>query len=139
MELIKNVINMKQVHLETKKRSELLDITQQIKIMIPKDLDTGLCVIFVPHTTAGITINEGADPNVQDDIIVQLDQLVPWHQPFFRHSEGNSAAHIKASLMGSSVSILIENGQLKLGTWQRVFFTEFDGPRQRKICVLFLI
>ncbi|MFW9904570.1 MAG: secondary thiamine-phosphate synthase enzyme YjbQ [Candidatus Thorarchaeota archaeon] len=128
---------MKQVHLETKRRSEFLDITQRIKTMIPKDLDTGICVIFVPHTTAGITINEGADPNVQHDIIDQLDQLVPWHQPFFRHSEGNSAAHIKASLMGSSVSIVIENGQINLGTWQKIFFTEFDGPRRRRIWVVF--
>jgi secondary thiamine-phosphate synthase enzyme len=128
---------MKEVYIETKKRSELLDITQQIKTIIPKDLNTGLCIIFVPHTTAGITINEGADPNVRHDIIDQLDQLVPWNQPFFRHSEGNSAAHIKASLMGNSVSILVENGQILLGTWQKIFFAEFDGPRRRKIWVTF--
>ena len=128
---------MKEVYIETKKRSELLDITQQIKTIIPKDLDTGGCVIFIPHTTAGITINEGADPNVKHDIINQLDQLVPWNQPFFRHSEGNSAAHIKASLMGTSVSILVENGQILLGTWQKIFFAEFDGPRRRKIWVTF--
>ncbi|MFX1506522.1 MAG: secondary thiamine-phosphate synthase enzyme YjbQ [Promethearchaeota archaeon] len=128
---------MIEAQIKTKKRSELLDITQKIKTMIPKDLDVGICVIFVPHTTAGITINEGADPSVQHDIIDQLDQLIPWHQPFFRHSEGNSAAHIKASLAGSSVSILIENGQIKLGTWQKIFFMEFDGPRRRKIWVAF--
>ena len=128
---------MKQIHIETKKRSELLDITQQIITVIPKDLDTGVCVIFIPHTTAGITINEGADPNVRHDIIHQLDQLVPWNQSSFRHSEGNSAAHIKASLMGNSVSILIENGQILLGTWQKIFFAEFDGPRRRRIWVAF--
>ena len=128
---------MKQIHIETKKRSELLDITQQIIAMIPKDLDTGVCVIFIPHTTAGITINEGADPNVRHDIIHQLDQLVPWNQSSFRHSEGNSAAHIKASLMGNSVSVLIEKGQILLGTWQKIFFVEFDGPRRRRIWVAF--
>lgn len=105
--------------------------------MIPKDMDTGICVVFVPHTTAGITINEGADPSVQKDIISQLDLSVPWEQSFYRHLEGNSAAHIKASLMGSSVNILVDNGQLRLGTWQKIFFAEFDGPRRRKIWVSF--
>jgi len=133
----KKVITVQEVRLETKKRSELLDITQKINDLIPKDINTGICVVYVPHTTAGITINEGADPNVQHDIIEQFNLLVPWYQSFFRHSEGNSAAHIKASLIGSSVSILVENGQIQLGTWQKIFFTEFDGPRKRKIWVSF--
>ncbi|MFX1517674.1 MAG: secondary thiamine-phosphate synthase enzyme YjbQ [Promethearchaeota archaeon] len=129
---------MQEVHLDTKKRSELVDITQRIRTLIPKEMDTGICIVYVPHTTAGITINEGADPNVQDDIIEQLNLIVPWDQSFFRHSEGNSAAHIKASLMGSSVSILIKNGELQLGTWQKVFFAEFDGPRRRKFWFTFI-
>lgn len=129
---------LQEVHLDTKKRSELVDITQRIRTLIPKEMDTGICIVYVPHTTAGITINEGADPNVQDDIIEQLNLIVPWDQSFFRHSEGNSAAHIKASLMGSSVSILIKNGELQLGTWQKVFFAEFDGPRRRKFWFTFI-
>ncbi|MFX0123261.1 MAG: secondary thiamine-phosphate synthase enzyme YjbQ [Candidatus Hodarchaeota archaeon] len=128
---------MRQVHLETKRRSELLDITQKIVKIIPTDMDVGICIIYVPHTTAGVTINEGADPSIQEDMLNQLDKIVPWDQPFFRHLEGNSAAHIKASLIGSSVSILIANGHLQLGTWQRIFFAEFDGPRRRKILVTF--
>jgi len=126
------------VHLKTKNRSELLDITQNINKMIPKDLDVGICIVYIPHTTAGVTINEGADPSVQQDILNQLNQLVPWDQSLFRHLEGNSAAHIKASLLGSSVTILVENSHLQLGTWQKIFFAEFDGPRHRKVFLTFI-
>ena len=129
---------MKEVQLETKNRSEFLDITLNIKKLIPKNMDAGICVVYVPHTTAGITINEGADPSVQQDILAQLDLLVPWDQPFFHHLEGNSAAHIKASIIGNSVSILVKNNHLRLGTWQKIFFTEFDGPRRRLIFVTFI-
>ncbi len=126
------------MHLKTKNRSEFLDITQNINKMIPKDLDVGICIVYIPHTTAGVTINEGADPSVQQDILNQLNQLVPWDQSFFRHLEGNSAAHIKASFVGSSVTILVENSHLQLGTWQKIFFTEFDGPRRRKVFLTFI-
>ncbi len=128
---------MKEVLLETKNRSEFVDITRNIRKLIPKDMKEGVCIVYVPHTTAGVTINEGADPSVQQDILNQLDQLVPWDQPFFQHREGNSAAHIKASLMGSSVCITVENSQLQLGTWQKIFFAEFDGPRRRKIWITY--
>jgi secondary thiamine-phosphate synthase enzyme len=89
----------------------------------------------VPHTTAGVTINENADPDVVHDMLAQLDAMVPWRQPFHRHSEGNSAAHVKASLLGSSVLVPVENGRLQLGQWQGVWFCEFDGPRHRKMLV----
>ena len=125
---------MKVVSLQTAKRSEFLDITQKIVQMIPENV-TGVCVIFVPHTTAGITINEGADPAVQEDVLNYLDRSVPWDQPYFKHIEGNSAAHIKASIIGSSVTIIVKDGKLQMGTWQKIFFTEFDGPRRRKIWV----
>ncbi|MFX1282909.1 MAG: secondary thiamine-phosphate synthase enzyme YjbQ [Promethearchaeota archaeon] len=129
---------MEEARINTEKRSELLDITQNINNLIPKDMNSGICVIYVPHTTAGIMINEGADPSVQKDILNQLDQLIPWDQPFFRHLEGNSAAHIKASLVGNSVTILVENSHLQLGTWQKIFFAEFDGPRRRRVYITFI-
>jgi secondary thiamine-phosphate synthase enzyme len=89
--------------------------------------------LYVPHTTAGITINENADPDVVHDFLAQLDRMVPWNQPFYQHAEGNSAAHVKASMMGSSCTVLIEEGNLCLGTWQGIWFCEFDGPRTRKV------
>jgi len=95
---------------------------------------SGICWMFVPHTTAGITINEGADPSVQSDIINQLDKIVPLHGDY-HHLEGNSAAHIKASLIGCSDLVFIEDGRLKLGTWQSIYFCEFDGPRTRRLMV----
>jgi secondary thiamine-phosphate synthase enzyme len=95
----------------------------------------GLAVVFVPHTTAGITINEHADPAVAKDIIYRLDKQIAWSDSGYRHREGNSASHIKASLMGSSVSVIVSAGRLDLGTWQGVFICEFDGPRRRNVHV----
>lgn len=119
----------------TTRQTEFLDITREIeKVVLKKPVGDGLVVVFVPHTTAGITINEGADPSVQEDILKTLNQVIPSKGPY-RHSEGNSPAHIKAGLMGSSVTVLIEGGRLVLGTWQSIFFCEFDGPRNRKILV----
>jgi len=97
----------------------------------------GLLHVFVPHTTAGVTINENADPDVRADIIRVLDRLIPWTGPY-EHAEGNTAAHVKASLMGSSVTVAVRDGKLHLGTWQSVFFCEFDGPRRRKVILCFL-
>ncbi|HEX9654749.1 MAG TPA: secondary thiamine-phosphate synthase enzyme YjbQ, partial [bacterium] len=94
----------------------------------------GVCHVYVPHTTAGVTINEGADPDVPRDMIMELNKIVPFEDGY-RHGEGNSAAHIKASLMGSSATVLIQNGKLLLGTWQAIFFCEFDGPRTRRVQV----
>lgn len=126
---------MKTVHINTRKRTEFVDITADIrKTVSDLKLSDGAVTIFVPHTTAGITINENADPDVTRDMAAALDRMVPW-EAGYHHSEGNSAAHVKASMMGSSVRILVQNGQLQLGTWQSVYFCEFDGPRSRHFWV----
>lgn len=112
---------------------ELVDITALLaKEIRPLAAGDGLCVVFNPHTTAGLTINEGADPAVQTDIVAGFKQMVPMNHPF-RHLEGNSPAHIMASLMGSSLTVALKNGSFQLGTWQKIFFCEFDGPRTRKV------
>ncbi len=117
----------------TSRRSEFIDITPEVQKALDRaGLKEGLVTVFVPHTTAGITINEGADPSVQEDIINSLNQVIPF-KGAYRHVEGNAPAHIKASLMGSSVTVLVEQGRLLLGTWQAIFFCEFDGPRSRKV------
>lgn len=126
---------MNKVGINTTKRTEFIDITSEIeKIVKDAKIKDGLCVIFCPHTTAALTINENADPSVQKDIIEHLEKLVPPHKNY-SHSEGNSDAHIKSSLLGSSLNVIIENGALALGTWQGIYFCEFDGPRQRQIYV----
>lgn len=127
------------IELNTNKNTEFVDITMQVqkKISQSEISDSG-CVVFVPHTTAGITINENADPDVVKDILMMLDKKIPIKDSGYEHSEGNSAAHIKASIVGSSVSIIIENGKLQLGTWQGIYFCEFDGPRKREIWVKIL-
>jgi len=123
--------------IRTHHRSEMIDITSEIEAELGKSgVTDGACHLFVPHTTAGITINEGADPSVVNDIQAVLNRLVPW-EGSYRHLEGNSAAHMKSSLVGSSAVVLVESGRLKLGTWQAIFFCEFDGPRSRKIFVTF--
>ncbi len=120
---------------KTRERTELVDITSDINKFIQKSgIDQGLCMIYVPHTTAAVTINESADPSVKSDILMILNQVIPW-EANYRHLEGNSAAHIKSTLVGSSELISIENGRLSLGTWQGIFFCEFDGPRTRKVDV----
>jgi len=112
-----------------------LDITREVQSAISSlGLKNGVATVFVPHTTAGITINENADPDVTSDIADALDKAVPW-QAGYKHSEGNAAAHVKASMMGSSVQVIVEDGQLRLGTWQAVYFCEFDGPRSRTVWV----
>ncbi|MFH1146742.1 MAG: secondary thiamine-phosphate synthase enzyme YjbQ [Pseudomonadota bacterium] len=117
----------------TSNRTEFIDITEQVRQAVTEsNVRDGVCFVFVPHTTAGVTINEGADPDVQRDILGVLNEVVPARFPY-RHSEGNSPAHIKASLVGSSVQVIVEGGKPLLGTWQSVFFCEFDGPRNRKV------
>ena len=112
----------------------MIEITRHVQAVVSSArIKSGRVLVFVPHTTAGITINENADPDVVHDFLKQLDLMVPWSQPFYRHGEGNSASHVKASMMGSSVDVLIEGGQLVLGTWQGIWFCEFDGPRSRKV------
>lgn len=126
---------LNRLSIKTHSRSELMDITPLVRDIVHKSkIENGLCYVFVPHTTAGITINENADPSVRQDILMGLDKLVPW-QGDYTHLEGNAAAHIKASLVGSSETIPVEKGDLVLGTWQGVFFAEFDGPRRREVWI----
>jgi secondary thiamine-phosphate synthase enzyme len=126
---------MKELHISSKKREEMIDITSEIQNAINKEtVMDGYLIVYVPHTTAGITINEGADPSVQQDIIKTLQQLIP-EKNNYDHEEGNSDAHIKTSLLGSSVTLLVNKGKLVLGTWQHIFFYEGDGPRNRMVYI----
>jgi secondary thiamine-phosphate synthase enzyme len=119
----------------TNSRTELVKIDHLIEKAIEESgIKDGICTVFVPHTTAGVTINEGADPSVVSDILKELNKVIPFSDNY-AHSEGNSAAHIKSSLVSSSLSIIIESGRPKLGTWQSVFLCEFDGPRKRKVWI----
>jgi secondary thiamine-phosphate synthase enzyme len=121
--------------IQTTKRSEMVDITNLVqKYVLDNNVDKGIILVYVPHTTAGITVNEGADPSVQQDILSFLNKLIPKDNDF-HHSEGNSDAHIKASMIGSSVSLIVSNGELVLGTWQHIFFFEGDGPRKRHVLI----
>jgi secondary thiamine-phosphate synthase enzyme len=126
-----------QLTVTTQKKTQLIDITSQIQAAAKtQDIVSGLCFVFVPHTTAAVTINENADPAVQSDMLNVLNTIIPWDLEY-RHLEGNSAAHVKSSLVGASEVIAIENGQLDLGTWQGVYFCEFDGPRTRHVNIKF--
>ncbi len=124
---------IKQITIKTSKRSEFIDITARIQELV-EDVSEGVVTVFVPHTTTGITINENADPDVPRDILKKLGELIP-QRDNYSHMEGNSDAHIKASLFGSSVRVIVKDRQLLLGTWQSIFFCEFDGPRTRKFYV----
>lgn len=120
---------------KTKARTDLIDITSDVQNTVRSSgIADGLCLLYVPHTTAAITINESADPSVKDDILMILNEIVPWEAKY-RHLEGNSPAHVKSTLVGASELVAIENGRLVLGTWQGIFFCEFDGPRNRKLHV----
>jgi len=128
---------MKKIKLSTLHRIQLIDITHKIQKLIKEEkINSGIIVIYSPHTTAGITINENADPDVQKDIISFLNKTIP-QDPSFHHIEGNSDAHIKGSLTNFSQTFIIENGKIQLGTWQAVYFCEFDGPRQREVWIQF--
>jgi len=121
------------LNIKTHAPAEFQDITDRVNDAISKSgVEEGICLVFVPHTTAGITINEHADPDVAEDIIARLEAMVP-KQAGYKHGEGNSAAHIKASMIGSSVTAIVQYGELALGTWQGIFFCEFDGPRNREV------
>jgi secondary thiamine-phosphate synthase enzyme len=117
----------------------MVDITDAVQKFVSEsgDLD-GMAVVYVPHTTAGVTINENADPDVQHDLLAKLEQLIPQRQSYYRHAEGNSDSHLKASMMGSSAIILIDQGQLVLGRWQGIYLCEFDGPRTRQVIIKIL-
>ena len=124
------------LEVQTQRRVSFVDVTRDVAALV-RDAGDGAAMVFVPHTTAGVTINEDADPSVRADIEMALERLVPHDLPF-THLEGNSDAHVKASLMGSSVLVPVSGGALQLGTWQGIYFAEFDGPRRRRVLVTFL-
>jgi len=126
---------MKELCISSQQRNQMIDITDDVeKLAKEEKINDGFIIVYIPHTTAGITINEGADPSVQQDIIKTLQKLIPTSRDY-NHTEGNSDAHIKASLLGSSVTVLINKGKLVLGTWQHIFFYEGDGPRNRMVYI----
>ncbi len=127
---------MKQWTIQTTRRDEFVDITLLVQSFVTESgVQEGIVVVYCPHTTAGMTINENADPDVKRDMIRRFDELYPWHHSLDRHSEGNTAAHMKASTVGSSAYVIVTKGQLLLGTWQGIYFCEFDGPRTRTFYV----
>ncbi len=125
---------MKEIMIKSVKHTQFIDITKKVQKAISPGF-SGTATLYTPHTTAAICVNEGADPNVLHDLEKLLDKLAPWNEPYFKHAEGNSAAHIKAVLVGNSQQVLVKDGQIQLGTWERIFFCEFDGPRQRNVWI----
>ena len=122
--------------ISTKSRNQMIDITSEVRSFVSQSgISNGDVIVYCPHTTAAISINENADPSVPHDILLTLEELMPHHRPGYRHSEGNSDAHCKSSLIGCSEQILIKDKSLNLGTWQGIFFCEFDGPRSRRVIV----
>ena len=124
------------IQLQTTGRDQMIDITHHVRTVLRQEgVKDGVVTVYCPHTTAGITINENADPDVVRDLLLRLDEVYPWEHPEYRHAEGNSAAHLKASTLGASQGIPVAEGQLLLGTWQGIYFCEFDGPRKRTFYV----
>lgn len=130
---------MEKLQISTPSQNALVDITEQVKQAVrSRQYQDGILLIFVPHTTAGIAINEHADPSVARDIQADMERLVPWRQSYYRHAEGNSSSHTRTSFVGSSEMVIVESGSLQLGTWQGIFLCEFDGPRRRQVWLKFL-
>jgi secondary thiamine-phosphate synthase enzyme len=126
------------INVRSRSRIEFIDITEMVQDVVKESaIEKGVCYLYVPHTTAGITINEGADPSVQRDIQNTLSRIIP-HELNYAHREGNADAHIKSTLVGTSVNVIIDEGKLLLGTWQSIFFCDFDGPRHRRIAIKFI-
>jgi len=126
------------LNIKSDSKTELIDITSRVRDAVSSaGVKEGICMVYIPHTTAAVTINESADPSVKRDILMVLNDMVPWKADY-RHAEGNSPAHVKSSLVGASELVAVEDGKLVLGTWQGIFFCEFDGPRSRKVHVRFL-
>jgi len=124
---------MVKLDVRTNSQTQFIDITKEIQQAVSKSgVKSGMCQIFIPHTTAGVTINENADPSVTRDILMELNKVIPFNDSY-HHQEGNSAAHIKSSLVGCSLAVIIDGGQIQLGTWQGIYFCEFDGPRSRRM------
>ncbi len=129
-------IVQREFRVSTHSRNEMVDVTEQVQAAVREaGIQNGETVVFCPHTTAAITINENADPDVVHDVLLALGEMVPRSNPGFRHSEGNSDAHTKSSLVGGSKQVLVKDGSLVLGTWQAIYFCEFDGPRSRRVIV----
>lgn len=129
---------LKELRVTTNKETEFVDITREVaRVVSESGIEEGLCQIFIPHTTAGVTINENADPDVQRDMLYELNKVIPFNDGY-HHMEGNSAAHIKSSMMGFSQTVIIHHNKLLLGTWQGIYFCEFDGPRNRKVYIKIL-
>ena len=127
---------MRELTIKTSSHTEFVEITQRIQQAVDESgVKDGVCIAMIPHTTAGLTVNENADPDVVADMIYALEQAVPWKSAKYQHGEGNTAAHVKSSLVGHSVTLPVHGGQLQFGTWQGVFLCEFDGPRARKVWV----
>jgi secondary thiamine-phosphate synthase enzyme len=129
------MLMIRQLRVQTKSRTELVDITQGVQRLVTESgIRSGVCYVYVPHTTSGITVNENTDPNVGRDILKELNKVIPFDDQY-SHNEGNSAAHIKSTLVGVSKAVMVEEGRLALGTWQAIFYCEFDGPRDRRVFV----
>ena len=129
-------IHTEELSVRTSSRAQMLDITGRVAEAVDRSgVEEGTLIVHIPHTTAGVTINENADPDVACDMLAALEAVVPWRQDFYRHNEGNSAAHVKSSLVGCSQTLLVAGGRMVLGTWQGVYFCEFDGPRSRRAVV----
>ncbi len=129
-------ISDEMLDVRTSRRNEMVDITSQVAQVVEKSsINDGMVTVFCPHTTAGVTISENADPDVPHDILLTLEGLIPQHRSGYRHCEGNSDSHVKSSLVGASEHVCVKDGRLVLGTWQAIFFCEFDGPRNRRVFV----
>ena len=129
---------MKELTIETNRTCEIIDVTRRIEALLPREIAEGICVVYCPHTTAGVTVNENYDPDVKHDLLAKLDRLIPQREDYYQHGEGNSAAHLKTLLTGLSQTVPFRQGRLELGTWQGIYFCEFDGPRTRTLRLYFL-
>jgi secondary thiamine-phosphate synthase enzyme len=120
--------------IKTRQRNEMIDVTDRVQQAVrDRGVNDGVVIVFIPHTTAGVTINENADPDVKHDLLKKLETLIPKHETYYQHGEGNSDSHLKMQLTGNSATVIIEDGKLVLGTWQGIYFCEFDGPRTREM------
>ena len=127
-------IDLETETVQTKQRSQMIDVTNRVQQMVAREQITdGMAIVYVPHTTAAVTINENADPDVKSDMLRKLETLIPKAEAYYRHGEGNSDSHVKTSLVGNSVTVLINHGSLLLGQWQGIYLCEFDGPRRREM------